>query len=131
MNAYIAKTIEKVREAGYVSTIMGRRRPVPELGSSNHNTRLLGERLAINTPVQGSAADIIKIAMLKVQDALEAEGLQSRMILQVHDELLMEVPEHEAKQATALVVKGMEEAIELTVPLKVDHGIGKNWAEAH
>ncbi|KKL77092.1 hypothetical protein LCGC14_2038340, partial [marine sediment metagenome] len=131
VSAYIKHTVEQAKKTGYVSTIMGRRRPVPELNSSNHNTRLLGERLAVNTPVQGSAADIMKAAMLRVHGALMSEGLRSRMILQVHDELLLEVPEEEAEQATALVLKGMQEAVELSIPLRVDHGIGKNWAEAH
>ena len=131
VSAYIERTVEEARETGYVSTIMGRRRPVPELTSSNHNTRLLGERLAVNTPVQGSAADIIKRAMLDIHDALKEKGLRSRMILQVHDELLFEVPDVEAEEAAALVEQGMQEAVELTVPLVVEHGMGKNWAQAH
>ncbi len=131
VSSYIERTVEEARESGYVTTIMGRRRPVPELTSSNHNTRLLGERLAVNTPVQGSAADIIKRAMLTIHDALKRQGLRSRMILQVHDELLLEVPEDEADEAVKLVVSGMQEAVELTVPLVVEHGMGKNWAEAH
>lgn len=131
VSAFIARTVEDARQCGYVSTIMGRRRPVPELSSSNHNTRLLGERLAVNTPVQGSAADIIKIAMLRIHDELKGGELKSRMILQVHDELLFEVAGGEEDEVARLVVEGMQEAVELSVPLVVEYGMGKNWAQAH
>jgi DNA polymerase-1 len=131
VSAYIEETISKTREAGFVETILGRRRPVPELSSSNHNTRQFGERLAVNTPVQGSAADIIKIAMINIHEQLKKNRLKSRMVLQVHDELLFEVHDDEISEVTSIVVEGMEGAFELSVPLKVEHGIGKNWSEAH
>ncbi len=131
VSAFIVRTVEDARKCGYVSTIMGRRRPVPELSSSNHNTRLLGERLAVNTPVQGSAADIIKRAMLDIHETLGRKGLKTRMILQVHDELLFEVAGGEEDEVVRLVEQGMQEAVELTVPLVVEHGMGKNWAQAH
>jgi DNA polymerase-1 len=131
VSAYIKRTVEEAGESGFVSTLMGRRRPVPELNNSNRNIRLLGERLAVNTPVQGSAADIIKAAMIRIARRLRELKMGTRMILQVHDELLLEVPSGEQEEAVRLVARGMQEAVELAVPLEVEHGIGKNWAEAH
>ncbi len=128
---YIDSLIQKVSKDGYVKTIFNRKRAIPELNSSNRNIRQLGERLATNTPVQGSAADIIKVSMLNVQRRLKAERLKTRMLLQVHDELLFEVPEDEKEVIKELVRKEMENAVELSVPLKVDMGIGLNWGEAH
>jgi DNA polymerase-1 len=131
VRAYIDSLIKGAAENGYVTTIFGRKRAVPELKSSNTNIRQFGERLATNTPVQGSAADIIKVSMLNISRRLERERLKTRMILQVHDELLFEVPEDEKKPALTLVRQEMENVVTLSVPLKVDIGIGKNWAEAH
>lgn len=128
---YMDKTITQAAEAGFVSTMFQRKRPIPELKSTNRNIRQLGERLAINTPVQGSAADIIKVSMLNIWRRLKEEKLKTRMLLQVHDELLFEVPEGEKDAIIPLVREEMENAVKLDVPLKVDIRIGKNWAEAH
>jgi DNA polymerase-1 len=128
---YIDKLIKNAAEKGYVATIFGRKRVIPELRSINKNTRQLGERLTINTPVQGSAADIIKITMLNIWKKLKRESLKTKMLLQVHDQLLFEVPEKEKDTITALVRDEMEKAAQLLIPLKVEIGIGKNWAEAH
>ena len=128
---YIDKLIEEAAETGWVSTIFERKRPIPELKSANKNIRQLGERLAINSPVQGSAADIIKVSMINILKRLEKEGLKSKMLLQVHDELLFEIPEREKDAIERLVREEMENAAQLRVPLKADTGIGKNWAEAH
>ncbi|MBI5055005.1 MAG: DNA polymerase I [Nitrospirae bacterium] len=128
---YMDKTIGQATGTGFVATMFNRKRAIPELKSSNKNTRQLGERLAINTPVQGSAADIIKISMLNIWRRLKKENLKTRMLLQVHDELLFEVPEGEKDIIMPLVKEEMENAVKLDVPIKVDIGIGKNWAGAH
>ena len=128
---YINSLINEAAEKGYVSTIFGRKRTIPELKSSNRNIKQFGERIATNTPIQGSAADIIKVSMLNVSKRLRRDKLKTRMLLQVHDELLFEVPEDEKDAAENLVREEMEKAVKLSVPLKVDIGIGKNWAEAH
>ncbi len=128
---YIESIIKEAKDRGYATTIFGRKRQIPELRSPNKNTRQLGERLAINSPVQGSAADIIKIAMINIHERLNKENLKTKMLLQVHDELLFEAPEEEMEKAKALVKEEMEDAVRLLVPLKVDIGAGKNWAEAH
>ncbi len=128
---YMDRVIHDGTGKGYVTTIMGRKRPVPELRSRNRNTRQLGERLAINSPVQGSAADIIKVSMIRISRRIKEECLRARMLLQVHDELLFEVPEDEKDRMIELVRSEMEGAVELGVPMKVDIGTGNNWAEAH
>lgn len=128
---YFDDLIKEVKKTGYAKTIYNRKRAIPELQSSNKNTNQLGERLAMNTPIQGSAADIIKIAMINIHHRIIKENLKTRMLLQVHDELLFEVPEDEKDILEALVRQEMEGAVKLKVPLKVDIGIGKNWAEAH
>ena len=111
---------------------MGRRRPIPELRSANPNTRRLGERLAVNTVIQGTAADIIKVAMIDVQTALREAGLRSRMLLQVHDELVLEVTADEREQVQQLVRDKMASVIDLSVPLDVSVGFGRSWdAAAH
>jgi DNA polymerase I len=127
---FIATTIEQATEDGYVSTLMGRRRQIPELRARNRQVRQLGERLAVNTVIQGTAADVIKLAMVRTEQALEQSGLATRLILQIHDELLFEGPEGEAAQARDLVVPEMVGALELDPPLVVDAGIGPNWLEA-
>lgn len=129
--AYIDKTLAETRERGFARTLYGRKRPIPELASRNSATRQLGERLAVNSPVQGTAADIIKIAMINISRRLKAERLETRMILQVHDELLFEAPLDEKEKAEALVRDEMQGAARLNVPLKVEMGSGANWAEAH
>ncbi len=128
---YIEQLITETTEKGFVTTLFGRKRPVPELKNQNKNIRQLGERLAVNSPIQGTAADIIKLAMISIRERLRAESLQARMILQVHDELLFELPESELQKVEHIVREGMEGVIELSVPLKVDIGHGRNWAEAH
>ncbi len=128
---YLEAKISEAEETGSVKTIFKRKRQIPEIRSANKNTRQLGERYAINTPVQGSAADIIKLAMINIWKRLKKEGLKTKMLLQVHDELLFEVPAEEKDRAQALVKEEMENAVSLDVPVKVDIGIGKNWAEAH
>ena len=108
---------------------MGRRRYIPEIASSNFNIRSFGERCAMNSPIQGAAADIIKIAMVRVHEELKKAGLQARLILQVHDELMVEAPESEAEQARDILRACMENVAELRVPLKTDISIGRNWLE--
>jgi DNA polymerase-1 len=124
---FLDATVEYARTHGYVETIFRRRRYIPELRDRNFNIRAFGERTAANSPIQGSAADLIKIAMIRIRDRLVAEGLQARMLLQVHDELVVEVPEAERDVVTALVKREMEGAAELSVPLVVDVGSGANW----
>jgi DNA polymerase I len=121
--------VEFARQHGYVQTIFGRRRYIPELRDRNFNVRAFGERTAANSPIQGSAADLIKIAMIRIDQALRAESLQTKMLLQVHDELVFESPPEELDRVTAVVRREMEEAAELSVPLVVDIGIGDNWLE--
>ena len=123
---FMDECVSKAREKGYAQTIMGRRRPMPELNSSNYNTRTFGERAAMNMPVQGSAADIIKAAMIKTARALKERNLKSRLILQVHDELIIEAPE---KEAGRLLRECMENVLRLSVPLKVEVKAGKSWYE--
>ena len=130
VRAYIDHTIAFATTEGYVTTLFGRRRQIPELKARQRQVRSLGERLAVNTPIQGSAADIIKVAMVRAHDALRDAGLQTRLILQIHDELLFEAPVDEVEQASAIVVREMERAFPLDPPLAVDVGVGKNWMEA-
>ncbi len=127
VKSYQQKSIREAERLGYAVTLLGRRRPIPEL--KGRATRGIAERTAINTPIQGSAADIIKIAMIRIHDQLK--GLKSRMILQVHDELLFEIHESEKDEMSRMIKKEMEGAWKLKVPLRVDIGMGKNWAEAH
>jgi DNA polymerase I len=127
---FIAETIEKANEDGYVSTLFGRRRRIPELRARQRQTRLLGERLAVNMVIQGTAADIIKVAMLRCRDHLRADGLSTRLVLQIHDELLFEAPDDEVELASQIVEREMANAFELDPPLGVDLGVGDNWLEA-
>lgn len=127
---YMDESVRVGYDRGYAETLMGRRRPLPELKSSNANIRAFGERAAMNTPVQGTAADVIKLAMIRVHDALEKSGLRARLILQVHDELLLEAPEDEVSQAKALLKDCMENALKLSVPLIADVGAGESWFQA-
>ncbi|MES1259901.1 MAG: DNA polymerase, partial [Gemmatimonadota bacterium] len=118
------------KEQGYVETLFGRRRYIPEINDRNFNIRSFGERTAQNTPLQGSAADLIKIAMVRIHKALPAAGLKAQMLLQVHDELVIEAPADETEHAAALVKEHMEGAAKLDVPLVVTVGIGDNWMDA-
>jgi DNA polymerase I len=126
----IQRTVAQAAADGYVTTLLGRRRPIPELRASNWQTRSLGERLAVNTVMQGTAADVIKVAMVRIHDRLRAEGRSARLVLQVHDELLLEVPETELSGVRELVREEMVGAYPLDPPLAVDVGVGDNWADA-
>jgi DNA polymerase-1 len=127
---FIARTIEHATLDGYVTSLLGRRRPVPEIRTSSRQTRALGERLAVNFVMQGSNADIIKVAMIGIDRRLRDEGRAARLVLQVHDELLLEVPEAEVRDVRAIVQEEMCGAFDLDPPLAVDVGVGENWAEA-
>ena len=131
VKAYIEQTLREAKEKGYVLTMFGRRRKVPEIKSQNAITRAQGERLAINSPIQGTAADAIKIAMIRIRERFRLEKVNAKMILQVHDELVFELPGDELDRTTRIVRETMEGAVSLLVPLKVDIGHGKSWAEAH
>ena len=109
---------------------MGRRRWLPELKSPNHNLRAFGERVALNMPIQGTAADVIKLAMIRVSKALCEEGLKAKLILQVHDELIVECPEEETERVKALLTREMVNAVNYSVPMKADSGAGRSWGEA-
>lgn len=127
---FLDKMVEDAKTTGYATTLFGRRRPVPELSSSNFMQRSFGERVAMNSPIQGTAADIIKIAMIRVHDRLAQEGLASRLILQVHDELLVETAEAEQEKVAAILSEEMQHAADLSVALEVDMHSGHNWYEA-
>jgi DNA polymerase-1 len=127
---YLHEVVEQARKDGYTQTILGRRRYLPDLTSDNRQRREMAERMALNAPIQGSAADIIKVAMLGVDRALGARGLRSRMLLQVHDELLFEVAPGELDALRGLVTETMCGAFPLDVPLEVSVGTGRSWAEA-
>jgi DNA polymerase-1 len=127
---YLHDVVEQARKDGYTSTILGRRRYLPDLTSDNGQRRQMAERMALNAPIQGSAADIIKIAMLGVARALKAEGLRSRLLLPVHAELVLEAAPGERDALEALVRREMGGAFPLSVPLDVSVGVGRNWDEA-
>ena len=131
VSGYMDKTIADARACGYVSTLFGRRRALPELTSANRNIRASGERMARNTPIQGTAADVIKLAMVRVWRRLRDEKMESRLILTVHDELIVEAPEAEAEKAAAILREEMEGCVQYAVPLSTDVHTGKNWLEAH
>ncbi|MBC8277284.1 MAG: DNA polymerase I [FCB group bacterium] len=128
---FVENTINFVKEKGYAETMMGRRRPLPEINSKNFNVRSNAERIAVNAPIQGSAADMIKVAMIRVHERMVREQVKSMMIMQVHDELVFEVPEEEFEVMEKLVVEEMEGAMPLDVPVKVDASYGDDWLEAH
>jgi DNA polymerase-1 len=130
VRAYLDLQVKLARENGYVETLFGRRRYIPEINDKNFNLRAFAERTAQNSPLQGSAADLIKIAMVRIHDALRTGGSQARLLLQVHDELVLEAPESQVEEVSALVKRHMEGAAELKVPLVVDVGTGPNWLEA-
>jgi len=122
--------VDEARTTGYTETILGRRRYLPDLTSDNRQRREMAERMALNAPIQGSAADIIKVAMLGVERALRGAGLRSRMLLQVHDELVLEVAPGEREQLDELVRREMGAAYQLSVPLDVSIGVGRTWDDA-
>ena len=127
VKAYLDGEVAFAKEHGYVTTIFGRRRPVPELSSSNFMQRSFGERVAMNSPIQGAAADIMKIAMIRAEQTLAEAHVKSRIILQIHDELVVEIAPGEGDQVTELVRNAMEHAVDLAVPLDVSCGIGSDW----
>ncbi len=131
---YLREVVDEARLRGYTETMMGRRRYLPDLSSDNRQRREMAERMALNAPIQGSAADVVKVAMLGVDAALRAAGLSSRMLLQVHDELVFEVAPGEREALEALVRREMgavvEERLGLTVPLEVSVGVGRSWDDA-
>jgi DNA polymerase-1 len=131
VRTYIEKSLEEAKEKGYVTTLFNRRRYLPDIHSTNTPVRQASERMAINTPLQGTAADIIKKAMILIQDRIEQLGLAAKMIMQVHDELVFEIPEEEIPKALSLIQKEMETVTNLSVPLKISIHSGRNWAEAH
>jgi DNA polymerase-1 len=128
---FIEETLNDAREKGYVRTFFGRKRPIPEIKSKDLNKRLQGERYAVNTVIQGTAADIIKLAMIKIWNKMISYGLRSRMILQIHDELVFEVKEEDVDVIKDIIKMEMEGVVEFLVPLSVEIKYGKNWAEAH
>ena len=123
--------IAHAKDEGYVETLFGRRRALPELASSNFQVRASGERMARNTPIQGTAADIIKLAMVHVWQRLRDEKLQARLLLQVHDELIVEAPEEEIDEVKRILKEEMENVVHYSVPLTTEVGVGKTWLEAH
>jgi DNA polymerase-1 len=127
---FIERAIADARERGFAVTLLGRRRPIPELRAQSWNVRTLGERLAVNTVIQGSAADIIKLAMVRIHRRLADEGRAARLVLQIHDELLLEVPDVETSAVRDLVVEEMVGAYPLDPPLAVDSGVGDDWLAA-
>ncbi len=130
VRAYMKEIVDRAHRDGYVTTLMGRRRNLPELKAKNFNIRSFGERVALNAPIQGTAADIIKIAMLRVDRALKEAGMKAKLVLQVHDELIVEAPESEAEEVASLLTREMEAAYELHVPLVAEASIGANWYDA-
>ncbi len=130
VKAFMDKVVEEAHQTGAVTTMYGRRRELPAIHSKNFNQRSLAERMAMNTPIQGTAADIIKIAMIRASRMLKEANVRSRILLQVHDELVLEVVNEEIPKVTEILKEAMEHAAELSVPLVVDVNVGKNWAEA-
>jgi len=131
VQTYIENSLEEARQKGYVTTLLHRRRYFPDIQSPTTAIRQASERMAINSPLQGTAADIIKVAMIHIQNRIEELGLLIKMVMQVHDELVFEVPEEELQKALPMIQNEMETVMELSVPLKVSIHSGKNWAEAH
>ena len=130
VKAYLDRMVQEARETGSVKTVFGRRRELPAISSSNFNQRSLAERMAMNTPIQGTAADIIKLAMIAAHKALKEAKVRSRILLQVHDELVLEVPKEEVEQVSSILREAMEQVVSLSVPLSIDINYGPNWAEA-
>ena len=128
---YMKNVVEQAKKDGYVATLYGRRRYIPELNSSNFNMRSFGERVALNMPIQGTAADIIKLAMVAVYRRMKAEQLEARLILQVHDELIVECPEDETERVRFILTDAMENVAKLSVPIIAEAHAGHSWSEAH
>jgi len=130
VRAYMEQTVVEARDRGYTETLFGRRRQIPELQSQNYRLRQAGERQAMNAGIQGLAADIFKVALVHLDRALEDRGLSSRLVLQVHDEVILEVPPHEEDEAAVITLAAMRGAAELSVPLEVNLAWGDTWATA-
>jgi DNA polymerase-1 len=130
VRAFMEDVVLEAKDKGYVTTLLHRRRYLPEITSSNFNLRSFAERTAMNTPIQGSAADIIKKAMIEMATKLEEENMQAKILLQVHDELVFEAPKDEIEKLKKIVPEVMEQALELVVPLKVDYSYGPTWYDA-
>ncbi|NLP35887.1 MAG: DNA polymerase I, partial [Clostridiales bacterium] len=130
IKSYLDGVVAEAKEKGYSITMFGRRRPIPELTSSNFMQRSFGERIAMNSPIQGTAADIIKIAMIRVNEELKKRKLRSRLLLQIHDELLVEAHKDEIEEVSKIMVEEMQNAAKLSVPLETEVKEGKNWYEA-
>ena len=128
---YLDNLVESAKNDGYITTMFGRRRPIPELSSSNFMQRAFGERIAMNSPLQGTAADIMKIAMIRVYERMKKENLKSKMILQVHDEVIVDMLRTEQEAVIRIVRESMEGVAQLSVPLISEAGVGENWLEAH
>jgi DNA polymerase-1 len=128
---YTEAQILEAQTKGFVTTILGRKRPLPDIHSTNPGLRINAEHMAVNTPIQGSAADLIKVAMVRIHALLAKEGYKTAMLLQVHDELVFEAPKGEVDDVKKMIKREMEGAIKLNVPLRVDVGAGANWLEAH
>jgi len=126
---YLESLMAEAREKGFVSTILGRRRYIPEINNHNMQIRQFAERAAINAPIQGSAADVIKVAMIAISEALKLGAMKTKMTMQVHDELVFDVPKEELEKAGKIVKEGMEEVIKLRVPVEAHIEVGKNWLE--
>ncbi|MEO6463074.1 MAG: DNA polymerase, partial [Candidatus Eisenbacteria bacterium] len=131
VDKFLKQMVADARQKGYAETILGRRRRLPALTAGEGRARADSERAAINTPIQGSAADLIKVAMIRLAHDLEARGLEAKLVLQVHDELLVEAPEAEVEVARVAVEQAMTTAIALSVPLEVQTGVGMSWLEVH
>ena len=127
MAAYLQNTVEEARRNGYITTLFGRRRSIPELRASNKMTQKFGERVAMNSPIQGTAADIIKIAMIRVFRRLKKEGVNARLVMQVHDELILEARREDAERAAQILREEMEGAVSFSVAMTVEVKIGENW----
>ena len=131
VKSYLDEILKQAKKSGYVTTICNRRRYLPEINSSNRAARQFTERTAINTPIQGTAADLIKMAMIKIYRRIKKAGLNTKMIMQVHDELVLEAPDREVATAEAMVREEMEGVMAMVVPLKVSVAKGKNWGVIH
>ena len=131
MNTFLALQVERARERGYVETVLGRRRYVPDINARNRNVRSFAERVAVNMPIQGTQADMIKIAMIRIHEIMQAEGFKSKLLLQVHDELVFEILPDEMEDMTKMVRREMVEALPMDVAIEVEIQTGANWLEAH
>ena len=129
IDRYLEEVVEDAKKNGYTTTLFGRRRYIPELSAQNGNLRAFGKRVAMNAPIQGTAADIMKLAMLAVDEGLKSAGLDAKIVMQVHDELVIEVKDSEIELCRKIVKKKMESVADLSVPLTVDVTVGKNWLE--